>query len=131
MAGHVADRRGRRIVAIAAYVVGGVALGLFGSAGASLPALVVLGVLVGAFAYAESPLLQTLFADAIQDAPRQAAFGVYFAIAYGAGSLWVVLLGWTIDHLGFAAAFWIMAATFLAAAAVLLLGDRPRERAAG
>jgi MFS family permease len=123
LAGRAADRHGRRMVAIAAYVVGGISLGLFGATGASIPALLVLGVLVGAFAYAESPLLQALFADAVEGAPRQAAFGVYFAIAYGAGSLWVIVLGWAIDHLGFSAAFWIMAASFLASAAVLLLAD--------
>ena len=125
LAGHLADRAGRRRVAIAAYVVGGVALGLFGMTGASIPALLVLGALVGAFAYAESPLLQALYADAVRDAPRQAAFGVYFAVSYGTGSLWIIVLGWTIDHLGFSAAFWTMAASFLAAAAVLLLADRP------
>jgi len=91
----------------------------------------VLGVLVGAFAYAESPLLQALYADAVTGAPRQAAFGIYFAIAYGAGSLWVIVLGWEIDHLGFTAAFWTMAGSFAAAAAVLLLarseGRPPRS----
>ena len=107
MAGQLADRWGRRL---------------------SIPALLVLGVFVGAFAYAESPLLQALFADAIEGAPRQAAFGVYFAVSYGAGSLWVILLGWVIDHLGFPAAFWTMAASFAAAAAVLLLADRPQPR---
>jgi len=129
VAGQLADRWGRRLVAIVAYLVGGAALGLFGMTGASIPALLVLGVFVGAFAYAESPLLQALFADAIEGAPRQAAFGVYFAVSYGAGSLWVILLGWMIDHLGFPAAFWTMAASFAAAAAVLLLADRPRPRA--
>src|SRR5262252_635592 len=117
VAGQLADRFGRRLVAIAAYVIGGAALGLFGMTGASIPALLVLGVLVGAFAYAESPLLQALYADAVTGAPRQAAFGIYFAIAYGAGSLWVIVLGWEIDHLGFTAAFWTMAGSFAAAAA--------------
>jgi MFS family permease len=132
VAGRLADRYGRRMVAVAAYVVGGLALGLFGMAGASLPALLAFGVLVGAFAYAESPLLQALYADAVTGAPRQAAFGFYFAIAYGAGSIWVTILGWTIDRYGFSAAFWVMAASFLAAAAVLLLpggpAPGPRER---
>ena len=124
VAGRLADRHGRRPVAVAAYVVGGLALGLFGMAGVGLAALLALGVLVGAFAYAESPLLQALYAEAVPDAPRQAAFGIYFAVAYGAGSIWVTVLGWTIDRYGFGAAFWVMGASFLAAAAVLLT-DRP------
>ncbi|HYW25614.1 MAG TPA: MFS transporter [Terriglobales bacterium] len=39
VAGQLADRFGRRLVAIAAYVIGGAALGLFGMTGASIPAL--------------------------------------------------------------------------------------------
>jgi MFS family permease len=126
VAGQVADRWGRRQVAIVAYLVGGAALALFGMTGTSIAALLGLGVLVGAFAYAESPLLQALYADAILGAPRQAAFGIYFAVSYGAGSLWVIVLGWAIDHLGFTVAFWTMAGSFAAAAAVLLLAGRPR-----
>ena len=80
-----------------------------------------LGLLVGVFAYAESPLLQALWADATRGAPQQAAFGAYFAISYGAGSAWIAILGWTIDHLGFTASFWVMGGSFVVATAVLML----------
>jgi hypothetical protein len=46
-------------------------------------------------------------------------------VSYGAGSLWVIVLGWAIDHPAFTAAFWTMARSFAAAAAVLLLAGRP------
>jgi MFS family permease len=122
--GMVADRVGRRIVVVITYVLGGAALAAFGMSGTNLALLLLFGLLVGVFAYAESPLLQALWADATRGAPQQAAFGAYFAISYGAGSAWIAILGWTIDHLGFTATFWIMGASFLVATAVLTLAPR-------
>jgi MFS family permease len=119
--GPLADRFGRRRLVAVTYVAGAAALALFGMTGPNVLLLLVLGALVGVFAYSESPLLQALFSDAIRGAPQQAAFGLYFAISYGGGALWVAVLGWTIDHLGFTASFWIMAASFLLATATLYL----------
>jgi hypothetical protein len=92
--------------------------------------LLVFGAMVGVFAYAESPLLQALYADAIRGAPEQAAFGAYFAIAYGAGSAWIAILGWTIDRFGFTATFLIMACSFVVAASTLFIGPAARREAA-
>jgi MFS family permease len=129
-AGYLADRKGRRRMVLLSYVTGAAALVLFSLVGRSVPLLALTAALVGTFAYAESPLLQALFADAIQGAPQQAAFGAYFAVSYGAGSAWVAVLGALIDRAGFGPAFWVMAASFLAAAGVLLLaGGRPRQTA--
>jgi MFS family permease len=122
--GVLADRFGRRLMVVVTYLFGAAGLGLFGMAGASLLLLLVFGAVVGVFAYAESPLLQALYADAIQGAPQQAAFGAYFAISYGAGSAWIAILGWSIDHLGFTASFLIMAGSFVVAASTLLLAPR-------
>ena len=119
--GIVADRIGRWVVVVITYVLGGAALAAFGMTGPNVVLLLVFGLLVGVFAYAESPLLQALWADATRGAPQQAAFGAYFAISYGAGSAWIAILGWTIDHLGFTASFWIMGASFIVATAVLML----------
>jgi MFS family permease len=122
--GIVADRVGRWVVVVITYLLGGAALAAFGMTGPNLVLLLMFGLLVGVFAYAESPLLQALWADATRGAPQQAAFGAYFAISYGAGSAWIAILGWTIDHLGFTATFWIMGASFVAATAVLMLAPR-------
>jgi MFS family permease len=127
--GVLADRFGRALLVVVTYACGAVGLALFGMAGANLSLLLVFGAIVGLFAYAESPLLQALYADAIEGAPQQAAFGAYFAIAYGAGSAWIAILGWTIDHLGFSATFLIMAASFIAAAATLFLAPSRRREA--
>jgi MFS family permease len=127
LAGHLADRIGRRRVVLATYLLGALVLLAFGAIGRDLPLLLVTGALVGVLAYAESPLLQALFADAVQGAPQQAAFGVFFAVSYGAGSIWVTALGITIDHLGFAPTFALMGASFVAAAGMVVLAGRERR----
>jgi MFS family permease len=123
-AGHLADRVGRRRVLLATYLLGALALFAFGAVGRTLPLLVVTGALVGVLAYAESPLLQALFSDVVQGTSQQAAFGVYFAVSYGAGSIWVTALGIAIDHLGFQPTFALMAASFIAAAGMVVLAGR-------
>ncbi|MGH9067120.1 MAG: MFS transporter [Acidimicrobiales bacterium] len=122
VAGHLSDRYGRRPVLLVAYLGGGAALAAFGLVGGALPALAVTGAVVGLLAYAESPLLQSLFSDATDGADARAAFGVFFAIAYGVGSLWLVVIGAIIDHAGFTWAFVAMAGSFAVAAGVVALG---------
>jgi MFS family permease len=128
LAGMLADRVGRLRVTAASYVLGAAAIAGLSLVGSGPAGLVLLAVLVGLLAYAESPLLQSLFADAVESAGRQAAFGVYFAVTYGIGSLWITLIGWVIDRAGFHAAFWVMAGSFVLAAAILPLA-RPRALA--
>ena len=125
LAGYVADRAGRRRVLLVVYVVGAATIAAFVMVGSSLLALVVVGVLMGTFAYSESPLLQAVFADGLTGTSHQGAFGYYFAISYGVGSLWTIALGEIIDTVGFHWAFYVMAASFVAAAAVVLWA-RPR-----
>jgi MFS family permease len=118
-AGRIADRLGKLRVTFVSYVLGGAAIAGFAMVGSGIAGLVLLAILVGVLAYAESPLLQALFADAVQGRVQQTAFGAYFAITYGIGSLWVTLVGWIIDRAGFRASFWVMAGSFGLAAAIL------------
>jgi MFS family permease len=126
LAGHVADRAGRRRVLLVVYAVGAATIAAFVMVGSDLLALGVVGVLVGIFAYSESPLLQAIFADGLADATHQGAFGYYFAVSYGIGSLWTIALGEIIDTAGFHWAFDVMAASFVAAGLVVLWA-RPRK----
>jgi dipeptide/tripeptide permease len=98
----------------------------FGYAGRSPGVLAVLGVCVGVLAYAESPLLQAVFSNLTGDGAARAAFGAFFAISYGVGSLWVAVIGWVISTAGFPGAFATMAASFAAAAIIAVtVRDRP------
>ena len=78
-------------------------------------------VLMGFAVYAESPLLQAYLADTAPSVLRDTSFGLYFALAFGVGSIWSGILGWIIDRYGFGAAFWTMAASYVAAGLLLLL----------
>lgn len=122
--GMLADRFGRRRILIVTYLGGASAVAAFGAVGRHLAALVVTGLLVGVLAYAESPLLQALFADMTADTDPRAAFGVFYAIAYGVGALWTAIVGWLIDVAGFSAAFGAMGVSFVAAAVIIYLGIR-------
>lgn len=119
LGGMLADRHGRTKTLTTTYLAGAAALVGFAWVGANLAALAVLGICVGLLAYTESPLLQSVFSDLTADGSSRSAFGAFFAIAYGIGSLWTALLGWVITAAGFPAAFTVMAGSFLAAAAVI------------
>jgi MFS family permease len=125
MAGYVADHVGRRRVLLVVYVVGAATIAAFVMVGNDLLALVGVGVIMGIFAYSESPLLQAVFADGLTGTSHQGAFGFYFAVSYGVGSLWTIALGEVIANVGFHWAFYVMAASFAAAAAVIVWA-RPR-----
>ena len=77
-------------------------------------------LLMGFAVYAESPLLQAYLADSAQPQMRDTAFGLYFALAFGVGSIWSGVLGWMIDTFGFGAAFSTMAASYVLAGLLLL-----------
>lgn len=122
LAGRVADRLGRRRVLVGVYLAGAAAIAGFALVGRSAVPLALVGLAVGVFAYAESPLLQAVFSESAAGSPERSAFGIYFAIAYGVGALWLAVVGELISHVGFRTAFLVMASSFVAAALLVLAG---------
>lgn len=124
LGGRLSDLVGRRIMLYVFYGASALTTILFTLvAGPGMPEwLIPLSLILMGFAvYAESPLLQAYLADTASPAIRDTSFSLYFALAFGVGSIWSGILGWIIDHFGFGAAFWTMAASYVAAGLLLLL----------
>lgn len=118
--GMLADRFGRVRTLVITYAAGAAALLAFGYAGRDIAMLAVLGVCVGVLAYTESPLLQAVFSDLTEQGSARSAFGAFFAISFGIGSLWTAVIGWVVTVAGFPVAFAVMAGSFVAAAIVVV-----------
>jgi MFS family permease len=120
VAGWLSDRIGRKPLIVAVYLGGAIGFGVFLFAGSNLLGLWLGIVVMGLFSFAESPQLQALLADIARPSIRDAAFAVYFTLAFGVGSLWIAVYGAIIGAAGEASgvpiAFGLMAATFLLAA---------------
>ena len=120
VAGWLSDRIGRKPLIVGVYLGGAIGFVVFLAAGTSLPLLWVGIVLMGLFTFAESPQLQALLGDIAPPSTRDASYALYFAMAFGVGSLWTILYGIVIDAAGEAAGlplvFVLMAMTFILAA---------------
>src|SRR5579871_940600 len=90
--GMLADRFGRVRTLIVTYVAAAAVLAGFGYAGRDMAVLVLLGILVGVLAYAESPLLQAVFSDLAGDGAARAAFAVMAASFAAAAAIIVILV---------------------------------------
>lgn len=127
-AGRLSDRFGRKRTLIVAYCLAFTAVVLLIVTGASVVLLAPALLFVGLTAFAESPLLQTFFADAIGPGSHRIGFGIFFTIAYGIGALWAAVIGLVVDRFGFGAAFMVMGLSYLTAAAVLLPAADPSSQ---
>ncbi len=124
IAGWVSDRIGHKTVLLAAYLLGAASTGLLVVAGTSVPFVWVAVGFMGAFVFEESALLQALLADVARPALRDVAFSAYFTLMFVVSAAWQATIGMIIgalgDGRGYAVAFSLMAASFLAAALVAL-----------
>jgi MFS family permease len=137
LAGWLSDRIGRKPLIVGVYLGGALGFIVFLLAGSSLVGLWIGIVIMAVFSFAESPQLQALLADIARPSIRDAAFAVYFTLAFGIGSLWIALYGAIIGFAGEATGvpivFGLMAVTFILAALGTLpirADQRARENAA-
>jgi AAHS family 3-hydroxyphenylpropionic acid transporter len=137
VAGWLSDRIGRKPLIIGVYLGGAIGFVVFLAAGSSLIWLWAGIVLMGLFTFSESPQLQALLGDIAPPSIRDASYALYFAMAFGVGSLWVILYGVVVDAFGEAQGlpivFGLMAVTFVLAAlgtVPIHAEQRARENAA-
>lgn len=129
LAGWLSDRYGRRPTLIAYYVLSAAGIAAFLAAGANLLLLVPLLLPFGTAVFSESPVLQAYLADRADGPIRDMAFAVYFTVAFGFGAAWAFILGNVADAFGYPVTFSVMAASYLGAAALLLLVRETRPAA--
>ena len=124
VAGWLSDRIGRKPIIIGVYLAGAISLAVFVLVGDDPLAMWIGIVLLSCFSFVESPQLQALLADITPPELRDAAYSTYFALAFGVGSLWVLLYGAIVEAAGQDAGlpliFWVMAAASIAAALSVL-----------
>jgi MFS transporter, FSR family, fosmidomycin resistance protein len=125
LAGVLSDRYGRRPVLVTYYVLSAVGIVAFVAAGANLLLLVPLLLPFGTAVFSESPVLQAYLADRATGPLRDVAFAVYFTFAFGIGAFWAFVIGTIVASFGYPVAFGVMAASYLAAA-LLLVAIRDR-----
>lgn len=119
VAGYLSDRYGRRDVAILYYILSAAGVLLFVAAGADLGLLTIALVPFGMAVFSESPTLQAILADVTPPDDRGAAFSLYFAITFGVGALWALVIGALIEVWGFGPGFLVIAGSYVVAALVM------------
>jgi MFS family permease len=132
LAGVLSDRFGRKPVLVTYYLLSAIGIVAFVAAGANLLLLAPLLIPFGTAVFSESPVLQAYLADRAEGPIRDVAFSVYFTFAFGIGAFWAFVIGSIVEAYGFPVAFGVMAASYVAAAILLLAirsGPVPEEQA--
>ena len=78
-------------------------------------------ILYGAFVQARGALTQTMIGDFASPELTDAAFSIYYFVGFISGPIWTLIIGYVMQHYGFAPAFYIAASTYIAGMLLLLL----------
>jgi MFS family permease len=76
-------------------------------------------ILYGAFVQARGALTQTMIADFATPELTDAAFSIYYFVGFISGPIWTLIIGYVMQHYGFAPAFYIAAGTYIAGMVLL------------
>ncbi len=118
--GKASDQRGRRTVLIVTYLIAMVLMLIFTTISGTSLLMPLILLAMGIVAYAESPLLQAFLADSTEGLNRDLTFALYFTVAFGVGAFWAQVLGWVTDNYGYTIGFYVMAASYIAAALTVI-----------
>jgi ACS family hexuronate transporter-like MFS transporter len=84
-------------------------------------------LLYGAFVQARGSLTQTMIGDFATPELIDAAFSIYYFVGFISGPLWTMIVGYVMQHYGFAPAFYIAAASYIAGMLLLAFVKEPRR----
>jgi MFS family permease len=130
LAGILSDRYGRRRTLIVYYLLSAVGILAVVLAGGNLLFLAPLLLPFGTAVFSEGPVLQAFMADRAVGPLRDVAFSIYFTAAFGIGALWAIVIGSIVAGVGYAPAFVVMAASYVAGAILISsVRDRPPSAA--
>lgn len=76
-------------------------------------------ILYGAFVQARGALTQTMIGDFATPELTDAAFSIYYFVGFISGPIWTLIIGYVMQHYGFAPAFYIAAGTYIAGMVLL------------
>ena len=77
-------------------------------------------VLYGAVVQARGSLTQTMIGDFASPELTDAAFSIYYFVGFISGPIWTLIIGYMMEHYGFAPAFYVAAGTYIAGMLLLL-----------
>jgi MFS transporter, FSR family, fosmidomycin resistance protein len=88
-------------------------------------------LLYGAVVQARGALTQTMIGDFASEELTDAAFSIYYFIGFISGPAWTMIVGYVMQHYGFAPAFYIAAGTYIAGMGLLtFVREEPKTGAA-
>jgi MFS family permease len=132
LAGILSDRYGRRRTLIVYYLLSALGILAVVLAGGNLLFLAPLLLPFGTAVFSEGPVLQAFMADRAVGPLRDVAFSIYFTAAFGIGALWAIVIGSIVAGVGYAPAFVVMAASYVAGAILISsVRDRPPSARSG
>jgi MFS family permease len=91
-----------------------------------LPLVLLNLLLYGGVTSSRQTLTQALVADSLADADRDAAFSIYYFVAFFSDPVWSLVTGALMENFGFAFAFSRLAVTYLVGMALVFLVRDPR-----
>jgi dipeptide/tripeptide permease len=86
-------------------------------------------ILYGSVVQARGSLTQTMIGDFASPELTDAAFSIYYCVGFISGPIWTLIIGYMMEHYGFAPAFYLAAGTYIAGMLLLSLvreGNNPK-----
>jgi FSR family fosmidomycin resistance protein-like MFS transporter len=94
---------------------------------AFIPLMLVNLFIYGAITFSRQTLTQAMVADSLHDEDRDAAFSLYYFIAFMADPIWALITGALMETVGFTAAFSRLALSYVLGLVLLTFIHDPRE----